>query len=755
MSIPPRGQADERESWLRNKVRSCGSSAEHEYWPSYLLLNNKQLDDDDAVVIADELKVNTTKTSICLSDNNIGARGAVALADALKSNTTVQHIDLSNNNIGAAGAVALADSVKSNTTVEEILLFNNNIGAAGAEALADYLKSNTTVEQIILFNNNIGASGAVALADSLKSNTSVNTINLSSNNIGADGAAAVADFLKSNTSVKTINLSRNNIGADGAVALADSLKSNATLKEIYLSSNNIGDHGAVAFADAMKSNTAIEWFYLSRNGIGDAGAAALAEALIVNETVGSVNLDNNNIGSAGAEALWDAVQVNLKLEDLYIDGNDIEEDDPTVQNIHDMLQQGAARVFPSLFRKLERNIEGFTKVDVTGILDFVDEPFDNEKARRLGESLLHNTLVTELKLPLDEELTSQEIGGSLAPLSRYIKESNSLRDLTYLLERDKHIDLIVVHYFLAPILNRPTLDFTLAVDIGWLKENKEFFRSLMRNPKYGFLKRLKFIDAVEGEYEYDLDVFANLYRPEPLTDVFQELVIDLQENADSQDNTKLETLNIEAAKPCVEFLKAVEKFPHMYCHLRSFILKVKDGPTLVQVFAALPALVLLKEFRLQLLGGAIVETWRSRQGEWLNALKQNGSLLHVEVARVRAGDISGDVLALPQQVQLYCRRNESMPRRMAEGRAHDEAENNERANQAPIAAEAVPPPLSCYPKLFHQSAQCPGMGPSWMLRGLLALKDSACVDRYAESFPARTSSNKRRRLDASRTGGAG
>jgi len=172
-------------------------------------------------------------------------------------------------------------------------------------------------------------------------------------------------------------------------------------------------------------------------------------------------------------------------------------------------------------------------------------------------------------------------------------------------------------------------------------------------------------------------------------------------------------LNLEVALQCRKFGNF---FIACNCsarrsRLQVFSDKVKDLGALAKLCDILPPLVYLKDFRLALVGRALIKGWltRQRQVEWLSVLKRNGSLLKVEVF------VRSTWLDLPPQVQLLLRRNDMMPRR----RAYE----TENANR--FVAEDVPP-LFCYPKLFQQSLQC-RMSPSWLLRGLVALGDSICT----------------------------
>jgi hypothetical protein len=135
-----------------------------------LNLLGESLDTDDARVLAEELKVNASLTTLKLRGNQIGVAGAQAIAEALKVNASLTKLDLTSNHIGAAGAEAIAEALKVNASLTELTLWGNNIGDAGAQAIAEALKVNASLKVLYLSYNQIGADGDQAIADGLTTN---------------------------------------------------------------------------------------------------------------------------------------------------------------------------------------------------------------------------------------------------------------------------------------------------------------------------------------------------------------------------------------------------------------------------------------------------------------------------------------------------------------------------------------------------------------------------------------------------------
>ena len=94
-------------------------------------------------------------TDLNLDDCEIGDDGAEIVADFLKHDETVIGVSLHNCNIGPRGAEAIAESLKHNQTVEYVNLFENPIGDEGAEALIDALSYNVCMKWLSVFTNMI------------------------------------------------------------------------------------------------------------------------------------------------------------------------------------------------------------------------------------------------------------------------------------------------------------------------------------------------------------------------------------------------------------------------------------------------------------------------------------------------------------------------------------------------------------------------------------------------------------------------
>ena len=114
---------------------------------------------------------------ICLSNNNIGAKGAAALSDL-----PFQEIDLSNCKLGVGGAVALSKGLKQNDILKRLYLFCNSIKVEGCRSIGQSLEENKTLEVLDLGSNIIRNKGFNALSSVF--NTGVKLLAVKNNKIG-------------------------------------------------------------------------------------------------------------------------------------------------------------------------------------------------------------------------------------------------------------------------------------------------------------------------------------------------------------------------------------------------------------------------------------------------------------------------------------------------------------------------------------------------------------------------------------------
>ena len=337
------------------------------------------------------LRVNTSLTSLDLSQNSIGDEGASYLFEALRVNTSLTSLNLGCNYIGDEGASSLSEALRVNTSLASLNLGYNSIGDEGASSLSEALRGNTSLTSLELSQNSIGGEGASSLSEALRVNTSLTSLNLGYNSIGDEGASSLSEALRVNTSLTSLELSQNSIGDEGASSLSEALRVNTSLTSLNLGYNSIGDEGASFLSEALRVNTSLTSLELSQNFIGDEGASSLSEALRVNTSLTSLDLCFSPIGVEGASSLSEALRVNTSLTSFDLRYNSIGD-------------EGAS----SLSEALRVN------TSLTS-LDLCFSPIRVEEASSLSEALRVNTSLTSFDLRYTVEPRYEEV-------PRYLKK---------------------------------------------------------------------------------------------------------------------------------------------------------------------------------------------------------------------------------------------------------------------------------------------------------------------------------------------
>ena len=286
-------------------------------------LSKNDIGDEGAISLSEALTVNTSLTSLKLSENSIGHEGANSLSEALRVNTSLTSLDLFGNSIDNEGANSLSEALRVNTSLTSLVLSENHIGIEGGISLSKALRVNTSLSSLNLRGNDIGDKGAISLSKALRVNTSLTSLNLCGNDIGDEGGISLSKALRVNTSLTSLHLLRNCISDDRVISLSEALRVNNSLTSLDLSGEAIGDEGAISLSEALRVNTSLTSLDFPWNDVGDERAISLSEALRVNTSLTSLDLSNNDIGDEGAISLSEALRVNTSLTSLNLFGNDI------------------------------------------------------------------------------------------------------------------------------------------------------------------------------------------------------------------------------------------------------------------------------------------------------------------------------------------------------------------------------------------------------------------------------------------------
>lgn len=181
-------------------MKECGDD-------SIMNLSERELTDDDLIVVVNEALVKKLCKELWLQANKITSKGALTIANALRDNTTLDTLYLRDNHLNNEGVYFLAQALSLNgTNVKNLGLGGNGITDEGVSFVAEMLKSNTKLRVLYLRHNQIGDQGIKVLADVLSfNNTTLKELYLSSNPLVTDlSGGYLLKMLQHNLSLKRL-----------------------------------------------------------------------------------------------------------------------------------------------------------------------------------------------------------------------------------------------------------------------------------------------------------------------------------------------------------------------------------------------------------------------------------------------------------------------------------------------------------------------------------------------------------------------
>ena len=132
------------------------------------------------VVLTKKYGVNFDDSRVILDGKNIHDEDLQNVGEALKANNTLTYLDLDNNSI--TDVQSIGELLKTNNTLETLYLNNNNI--TDVQSIGEGLKTNNTLTWLSLYNNNItDDSGIQSIIDVLKTNNTLDHLDLEYNQL--------------------------------------------------------------------------------------------------------------------------------------------------------------------------------------------------------------------------------------------------------------------------------------------------------------------------------------------------------------------------------------------------------------------------------------------------------------------------------------------------------------------------------------------------------------------------------------------
>lgn len=161
---------------------------------SELALPEKNLKDDDVIIISQILRLPTTVLrKLVLRGNAIGDIGALSLSSSLENNMVLTKLILSKNVISDRGCIGIAEMLKVNTSLTYLALDRNQIGNEGIIAIGRALQIDNITLRFLWLNDNFNVTdiGVSIFIETFRQNTALFSVNLKNNNISENIKLAI------------------------------------------------------------------------------------------------------------------------------------------------------------------------------------------------------------------------------------------------------------------------------------------------------------------------------------------------------------------------------------------------------------------------------------------------------------------------------------------------------------------------------------------------------------------------------------
>ena len=182
----------------------------------------------------------TSKFSMYLMDNDIQDQGVFCLSKLLLT-SCIHVIDLSfNEHVSDPGVSYIGNQLKENTTLSSLNLSACKLTSKGAKDLSDALTTNNTLKKLNISLNSVRDEGIEHLAKAIKVNRGLKSLHLVSCGMTDAGLRHLACSLKQNNSLEVLHIwndpvdELNILSDEGVLDLTRDLCDNSALRELWL-----------------------------------------------------------------------------------------------------------------------------------------------------------------------------------------------------------------------------------------------------------------------------------------------------------------------------------------------------------------------------------------------------------------------------------------------------------------------------------------------------------------------------------------
>jgi hypothetical protein len=220
----------------------------------------------DAILLAGEIKRNSSLTHLDISSSAIHTDGCIAIAEAMVMHPSLSSFDISGSSSGSSGLGnqgirKITAAIQSSAVLRSVSMLSTGLGIEDAQALVKVKEakpllrtlSGLTMEQseLSLYNKDLAPGDGLLLISDMQTNETLTSINLLRAGISARQAEELVTIKEAKPLLKTlcgftmeetsIYLGNQQLCAADAILLASEVKEHGTLTSLNLCNNNLAN----------------------------------------------------------------------------------------------------------------------------------------------------------------------------------------------------------------------------------------------------------------------------------------------------------------------------------------------------------------------------------------------------------------------------------------------------------------------------------------------------------------------------------
>ena len=290
--------------------------------------DDRALQGGDGVLIAADLRLNSSLRRLKLAESDLGNAGHVKVSDLRESSGPLRKGDQVHDK--RTGRQLVVKRPPSPDDLLQVEIFDDS----AVIPLADAVRAATNLTDVVLDNNRLSPMAIAYVADAILANTSIETFN----------DVPLKELRRD--SLETLDLKKKLIGDEGALVLSRLLPT--TKKLCYLSlAFNSPEEGAITrvggepLAEAILQTSTLSTLtggidldtlrkheddkvVVETEGLGATESFLVSKLLLSKHcSIVTLNLDDNEVGIHGLIAIAGALKVNASLQSLSLDKNQL------------------------------------------------------------------------------------------------------------------------------------------------------------------------------------------------------------------------------------------------------------------------------------------------------------------------------------------------------------------------------------------------------------------------------------------------